>query len=102
MPASLAGLGASETSFAASLACCLMPREIINAIGGASRAMATASGQEAELFLRMQQIGVKSVWTRDAQVYATEEAEAGASEAQRVGSLIDGWLLRTRLTARKD
>jgi GT2 family glycosyltransferase len=103
MPASLAGLGKPETSFAASLACCLMPAAIIDAIGGARRAMATASGEEAELFLRVQLAGIKCVWAPAAQVYATDEAEAGQSGAQKVGSLIDGWRLRARLTAaRKD
>jgi hypothetical protein len=100
MPVSLIAAHEPEPTVTASLACCLLPREAVRALGPTMGVTATSSMQEADLFLRLRRNGVKSIWSPKAQVYAADRPSLEVSpNSGRVGRLVDGWCLRARLAA---
>ena len=100
MPVSLITAVEAEPSTTASLACCLIPREAMRALGAATGVAATPSMQEADLFLRLRRNGVQLLWTPAAQVYAADRSHSEAADnGGRVARLVDGWCLRARLAA---
>jgi hypothetical protein len=81
-----------ETRFG-TLACCLVPRAALQAIGAAQTALAGTFGQDTGLFLRLHAAGIACLWVPQAVVYAPDVAEP-TERFSNVSRLIDGWCLR--------
>lgn len=99
MPVSLIADTEPQPSVTASLACCLMPREVARGLAAAMPVTTTPSMQEADLFLKLRQDGFASFWMPGARVYAADLTLPDSPESgARVGQLVDGWCLRARIT----
>jgi len=93
MPASLIDDGPPQVTEFGSLACCLVPRAVLGAIGGTRTRLATDFGRETAFFLRLRSAGIPCLWAPSAKVYAVEPAALPAPGAA-VSRLVDGWCLR--------
>ncbi len=94
MPASLLEDGPPQATVFGTLACCLVPRTVLSAIGGARTRLATSFGQETAFFLRLRAAGIVCLWVERAQVFAVD-VNGLSSPSTHVGRLVDGWCLRT-------
>jgi hypothetical protein len=100
MPAALADDGPPRATALGTLACCLVPRAALLALGGARTRLATAFGQETAFFLRLRAAGIACLWAPRARVYAPDAGvdmnpgTGGATTGGLVGRLVDGWCLR--------
>jgi hypothetical protein len=93
MPAGLVEDGPPQPTVFGSFACCLIPRLVLTAIGGARTRLASRFGQEAAFFLRVRGAGFACLWQPRAAVFAPDMAPS-QSTATNVGRLVDGWCLR--------
>ena len=93
LPAALLRGQAVQPVLAGSLACCLIARRALTAVGGAARASAGAAAEALDLFFRFRRAGLVCLWVPDAVLYAPDAAEPAGDALARVGRLVDGWCL---------
>ncbi len=99
LPSAFAAPGPARPTAGVSAACCLIPRQVLLALGGDPVIATTPWAQEIDLLLRLRHAGASCLWAPAVQVCASEDVGSGTDMQQRVGSLVAGWCLRARLAA---
>jgi hypothetical protein len=102
--ASSANMTAPNTSWDAqpttigSLACCLVPAQVLTALGGAQQGMSTPQTEERAFFLRLRRAGIACLWVPQARLHAPDSATPAPAHAA-VGTLVDNWGMRALLAS---
>ncbi len=99
LPSGFAAPGPARPTAGMSAACCLIPRQVLLSLGDAAVIATTLWAQEIDLLLRLRRAGASCLWAPAVQVCASEDAAGGTDMQERVGRLVAGWCLRTRLAA---